>query len=123
MNMLPYRNRLYWLLPLLLLPAVAFAEADEASVQVGHSDPIAPVILGVTGILFFALIGRFTARKLGLPSVLGELTMGIVLGNLAYFFQYDLIMVLREGPAMFDTMAHLLRGETPGSILPQGCRM
>ncbi|MGB5600943.1 MAG: cation:proton antiporter [Gammaproteobacteria bacterium] len=112
MNMLPYRNRLYLLLPLLLLPALAFAEAEEANVHISHSDPIAPVILGVTGILFFALIGRFTARKLGLPSVLGELTMGILLGNLAYFFQYDLIMVLREGPAMFDTMAHLLRGET-----------
>jgi len=49
-----------------------------------HNDPIAPVILGVTGILFFAIIGRFTARKLRQPSVLGELIMGVVLGNLAY---------------------------------------
>ena len=30
-----------------------------------HTDPIAPVILGVTGILFFALVGRYAARKLG----------------------------------------------------------
>jgi Kef-type K+ transport system membrane component KefB len=67
-----------------------------------HNDPIAPVILGVTGILFFAILGRFAARKLGLPSVLGEVTMGILLGNLAYYLGVDLIVVLREGPAIFD---------------------
>jgi Kef-type K+ transport system membrane component KefB len=67
-----------------------------------HSDPIAPVILGVTGILFFAIIGRFTARRFGQPSVLGELLMGVVLGNLAYYFSLDLILVLREGPAIFE---------------------
>jgi len=67
-----------------------------------HTDPIAPVILGVTGILFFAILGRFAARKLGQPSVLGELIMGVVLGNLAYLIGIDLILVLREGPAIFE---------------------
>ena len=33
--------------------------------------------------LFVALIGRFSARKLGLPSVLGELTLGMIMGSLA----------------------------------------
>lgn len=45
-----------------------------------HGDPIAPVILGVTSILAFAVIGRVGARKLGQPTVLGELLMGILLG-------------------------------------------
>jgi Kef-type K+ transport system membrane component KefB len=67
-----------------------------------HNDPIAPVILGVTGILFFAIIGRFAARKIGLPSVLGEVIMGILLGNVAYYLGLDLIVVLREGPTIFD---------------------
>ena len=93
---------------MLLLPTVAIAKHFIVS----HSDPIAPVILGVTGILFVALIGRFSARKLGLPSVLGELIIGIVVGNLAYFFHYDLLMFLREGPAVFDTVEHMLRGDT-----------
>ena len=35
----------------------------------------------MTTILFVALLGRFGARKLGLPSVLGELSMGILIGN------------------------------------------
>ena len=76
-----------------------------------HTDPIAPVILGVTGILFFAILGRFAARKLGQPSVLGELIMGVVLGNLAYFIGIDLIMVLREGPAIFDLVNLSIAGE------------
>jgi len=113
MKMLQTRERWYFLVLLLLLPCFAIAETEtEHGFHVGHNDPIAPVILGVTGILFFALIGRFSARKLGFPSVLGELIMGIVLGNVAYYFHYDLIMVLREGTAMFDTMDNLLKGET-----------
>ena len=92
---------------LLLLPVAAYA----VEFHVSHDDPIAPVILGVTGILFVALIGRFSARKLGFPSVIGELIMGIAVGNLAFFYQVDLVTVLREGPAIFDTIENLLKGE------------
>ena len=100
-------QRLFLLFIIALLPSVAAA----FQFHVSHSDPIAPVILGVTGILFVALIGRFSARKLGFPSVLGELLMGILVGNIAYYFSFDLITVLREGPAIFDTMQNLLKGE------------
>ncbi len=79
---------------------------------INHGDPIAPVILGVTGILFFALIGRFTARKFGMPSVLGELLMGVLLGNLAYYFSLDLITVLREGSTIFDMLEYSISGVT-----------
>ena len=100
-------RRLFLLLVIALLPSVAAA----FQFHVSHGDPIAPVILGVTGILFVALIGRFTARKLGFPSVLGELLMGILVGNVAYYFSFDLITVLREGPAIFDTIDNLLKGQ------------
>ena len=97
----------YILICLLLLPAVASA----VEFHISHNDPVAPVILGVTGILFVALIGRFSARKLGFPSVIGELIMGILVGNLAFYYHVDLIMVLREGPAIFETVENLLKGE------------
>ena len=100
-------HKLFVLICMLLLPAVASA----VEFHISHNDPVAPVILGVTGILFVALIGRFSARKLGFPSVIGELIMGIVVGNLAFYYQVDLIMVLREGPAIFETMENLLKGE------------
>ncbi|MGB5345961.1 MAG: cation:proton antiporter [Woeseia sp.] len=75
-----------------------------------HGDPIAPVILGVTSILAFAVIGRVGARKLGQPTVLGELLMGILLGNVAWYFGFDLIAVLREGPRVFELVDGVLAG-------------
>lgn len=90
-----------------LLPAVAGAIKN-----IEHNDPVAPVIFGVTGILFVAIIGRHTARRLGLPSVMGELTMGIIVGNLAYYWGYDLIILLREGPAVFNAIGNVLQGDS-----------
>jgi Kef-type K+ transport system membrane component KefB len=75
-----------------------------------HHDIIAPVILGTTSILFFALLGRFAARRLGQPSVLGELIIGIVIGTLGYAFSIDFIEVLREGTVIFDIMGEVLSG-------------
>jgi len=102
-----YRPHLFCLLALLAMPSAVSAFQFHAP----HSDPIAPVILGVTGILFVALIGRFSARKLGFPSVIGELMMGILVGNIAYYYQFDLVTVLREGPAIFETVNNMLNGQ------------
>lgn len=132
-----HRRTPWWLSLALLIPGLGWAAGNG-----GHSDPIAPVILGVTGILFFALLGRFGARRLGQPSVLGELVMGVLLGNLAYYFHLDLIIVLREGPAIFDIVelafgnsyslpeatAQVLQGETAARLLsvlqgPYGAQM
>jgi Kef-type K+ transport system membrane component KefB len=77
-----------------------------------HGDPIAAVILGVTSILFFAILGRFAARKLRQPSVLGELLMGVILGNLGYYFGSDLIILLRQGPEIFDIFQLTMAGQT-----------
>jgi Kef-type K+ transport system membrane component KefB len=104
---LRHHQRLLLLMLILLSPSIASA----FQFHVSHSDPVAPVILGVTGILFFALIGRFSARKLGFPSVLGELIMGIIVGNLGYYFHFDLMLILREGPAIFGIVENLLRGD------------
>ncbi len=103
----PDRKRLLLLCLLLGMPGAVFAWQFHTT----HSDPVAPVLLGVTGILLVALLGRFSARKLGLPTVLGELGMGILIGNLAYALGFDLIVILREGPAFFDTVKNLLHGE------------
>ena len=98
-----------------LLGFSAATLAVTESAPHAHSDPIAPVILGVTGLLFVALLGRFSARKLGLPSVLGELTIGIVAGNLAYHYGFELMLLLREGPHIFDTIQLFLHDATLGN--------
>lgn len=86
------------------------SQPAQALTAVQHNDPIAPVILGVTGILFFALVGRFIARRFSQPSVLGELLMGVLLGNIGYYFGSDFITVLREGTAIFDIFEQTLNG-------------
>ncbi|MGD8783217.1 MAG: cation:proton antiporter [Thioalkalispiraceae bacterium] len=77
-----------------------------------HTDVIAPVILGTTGILFFAVVGRFTARYFNQPSVLGELLVGILIGVLGYTFSIDFIEILREGPIVFDIVGEVLSGDS-----------
>jgi Kef-type K+ transport system membrane component KefB len=79
---------------------------------IAHSDPIAPVILGVTGILAFAILGRVGARRLGQPTVVGELLMGILIGNVGYLLGIDLIALLREGPQVFELVHEALSCES-----------
>jgi len=101
-----------WLPSLLLFPLLLASPPAHAAGVALHGDPVAAVILGVTGILFFAVLGRFAARKLGQPSVLGELIMGVILGNVAYFYGVDVILVLREGTAVFEMVQQVLAGHT-----------
>ncbi len=94
-------SRVAWLLAL----------ASPAAWAVGtHADPVAPVILGVTTILFLAVLGRHLALWLGQPSVLGELVMGMLLGNIGYWLQLDFLIVLREGPGIFAMIEHSFEG-------------
>jgi len=91
-----------------LAPQAASAQAPLVS----HTDPIAPVILGVTGILFFAILGRFIARRLNQPSVLGEVVIGIAIGAVGGYLGLELVVVLREGPAVFDVINLWLSGQS-----------
>jgi len=102
---------------LLIAAATVFAAGGGK-----HADPIAPVILGVTGILFFAVLGRFGARKLGQPSVLGELLMGVILGTIGYLFSVDFLLVLREGPAIFEMVDLALSGASIEQAAITYCR-
>src|SRR5262245_10602956 len=47
-----------------------------------HHDPVAPVLIALAVILVAARLGGEAATRLGQPAVLGELVMGVVLGNL-----------------------------------------
>ena len=53
----------------------------------GHSDPVAPILAGIVIILFVAKVGGDFFERLGMPAVLGELTVGILLGNAAFLSQ------------------------------------
>jgi len=87
-----------------LLPVYSFA----SSAQHHEQDPIASVLLWITLIFSFAILGRYIARRLNQPGVLGELLMGVLLGNLCYFFGLQLITVLREGSAIYTILRDML---------------
>ncbi len=84
---------------LVLAPVVARAADD------GHVDPSAAVVLRLALILLAAKLGSDLAVRLGQPAVLGELTMGVILGNSSligvHFFE-----VFKTDPAI-DLFARL----------------
>ena len=110
------KSHILFLSPL-MFPATALSAPDGA-----HADPVAPVILGVTAILVCAVVGRYLARRFGQPSVLGELVIGIALGNLVYLLGGDFILVVREGRLLFDmidlTFAGASMQEAAAQIFP-----
>jgi Kef-type K+ transport system membrane component KefB len=63
-----------------LAPAVAFASQGGE-----HGDPVASVVLALSIILVAAKLGGELATRLGQSSVLGELLVGVLLGNLKLF--------------------------------------
>lgn len=104
------RQRILFLLA--LLPTVSYAtEAAE------HSEPIASVLLGVTCILILAVLGRFLAKKFNQPAVLGELIIGVLIGNIFYYFGNQLVVILREGSSIYEVLRDLLTGQTLGQAI------
>ncbi len=86
---------------------VAVADDSHAT---GHSDPVAPVLLALVLIIAGAKIGGDLFERIGQPSVLGELVLGLVLGNVGYWLGNEFFTVLREGPVISDIVARVLSG-------------
>jgi Kef-type K+ transport system membrane component KefB len=70
-------------LGLLAAVAVLFAASPASASSSAASDPIAQVALWLAVILFTAKLGADLAARLGQPAVLGELVIGVILGNLS----------------------------------------
>lgn len=68
-------------------PAESPLSTDDAhdSHSGGHTDPVAEVLLAILIILFLAKVVGDVFERIGMPAVLGELTIGILLGNWALF--------------------------------------
>lgn len=65
----------------------------------GHTDPVAPILIGITLILFAAKAGGDLFERIHLPAVLGELVVGIVIGNLFLLTGWDGLEFLKAPPA------------------------
>ncbi len=85
--------------------------------SVNHIDSVSSVILWVTCIYLFGVIGRYVALRLKQPGVLGELLMGILVGNICYYFGMQLAIILREGSSVFTIMRDVLSGVPLGAAI------
>lgn len=83
-----------------------------SSLQQTDPDPVGFVIFWVSCIFAFGVAGRFIAKRLGQPGVLGELLAGVLIGNLFYQWGVHLFVILREGPSVFTILHHILEGQT-----------
>ncbi|MCC6746167.1 MAG: cation:proton antiporter [Deltaproteobacteria bacterium] len=71
-------------LVLVLAGASAWASGPPGSSSgTSHEDPVAPVLLALTVVLVAAKLGGDLATRVRQPSVLGELVVGVLLGNLS----------------------------------------
>lgn len=70
----------------------------------GHEDPVAPILVALVLIAVGAALGGRWMRKIGQPAVLGELLVGMLFANLAYFFGDPTLTILREGEAILKVV-------------------
>lgn len=75
--------------------ALAAGEAASGHGGGGHEDPVAWVALALAIILVLAKLGGDLAMRLGQPAVLGELVVGVLLGN-AHLFGLHGTEVIRD---------------------------
>ncbi|MEO2012867.1 MAG: cation:proton antiporter [Fuerstiella sp.] len=64
----------------------------------GHTDPVAEVLLAILIILFLAKVVGDLFERMSMPAVLGELTVGIVLGNWFLFTGSDVFDFFKPHP-------------------------
>jgi Kef-type K+ transport system membrane component KefB len=101
--------------------AAVFFSAGELS----HADPVAPVLLACIFITLAAAMGGLLMKWIKQPSVLGELLVGLLAGNLGYYFHSPGLTVLREGDNLSKISALALSGpisvaEATRTVLPPG---
>lgn len=98
-------HRLWLGFVLAMCSSCAWAQSSMTSI-----DPASAIIFWGTILLFFGILGRYLAKVCGQPGVLGELLMGVLVGNLCYIYHVQLIIILRDSAAVFAVIQSILQG-------------
>jgi len=69
----------------------------DAGHAAGHVDPFAGVLLALAAVTAAALAGRWLAQRAGLASVVGELSIGVAIGNTGYQLGDPLATLVMHG--------------------------
>ncbi len=76
----------------------AAKKEEKHILDIWHSDPTHEVILAIIVTLIAAKAGELIVRKIKLPGVVGNLLIGMVLGNICVFTGWDFFNFLRTMP-------------------------
>jgi len=128
-------GRVAVLLAVLVLAGARSAGAEgEAHGAADHSDPFAFVVLGLAAVMTVATIGRWLAGRFRQPPVLGELLIGLVVGNVGYWLGQPIFVLImhlgdarpvfrevwRSGEAVSDVTARVHGIECHSALAPAG---
>src|SRR5271165_7555293 len=103
----------------------AFCGIFFSSGELSHADPVVPILIASIFITLGAALGGLMMKWIKQPSVLGELLVGLVAGNLGYYLRNPVLTVLREGDNLSRIAAVALGGRFSVSdatyqVLPPG---
>lgn len=82
-----------------------------------NTDSFTFIIFWLASLYALSILGQFLAKKINQPAVLGELLMGLIFGNLFYFFQAPIIYILREGAEIFKIIPLLFQNQSLSDAL------
>jgi Kef-type K+ transport system membrane component KefB len=105
--------------------AKSFLFASLTSDSGSHDDPVAPILIALVLMAVGAAIGGRVMRRFGQAAVLGELLIGVLVGNLGYMYHSPSITIIREGDSIStierEALLHNVTvGEAARKILPPG---
>lgn len=97
-----------------------FAMLFAPTAYAAGGDPVAPTLIALMLITVAAALGGRLMQKLGQPAVLGELLIGVLVGNIAFWLGEPIITVLREGGTLVQiTHTALTSGLSPSEAARQ----
>jgi Kef-type K+ transport system membrane component KefB len=86
------------------LALLATGAAQAGGGEGGHADPFAPILLELAVVVLAAAVGRRAAGLAGQPAVLGELVIGVVIGNVGYWLGSPVCVLLMH----FDDVSKIV---------------
>ena len=82
---------------------------DSGNPGTGHTDLFATILLELAAIILAAAFGRWLAGRFNQPSVLGELIIGVVIGNIGYWLGAPFFILVMHMESANKIFAHIYR--------------
>jgi hypothetical protein len=99
------------------------SQVGVGNTPIAHGDPVAPILVALMLIALGAMVGGRLMHRIRQPAVLGELLVGVLVANVAYYFHRPTITILREGGSILTLVQVALTqnvslGEAANQLFP-----